>query len=189
MQIEPYYNSVYLFGIDTKLEGIPAELHIEFSIDATALDLSQNADDFTDAIVEINYTYKEGDTTHHSKSQLSIWSDSIYDLLDSSICARDMIFRQDTTITLLDVESETRYTHRAQWMYVMSIHELTINFASKNARKFVGKRYVGLCFHNDSSNYNSFIKYSMFTTPLALAEFAKQLRDTYEAISAISANL
>ena len=180
------------FAIAT-LTGIDASLSVAVSIGTQQLeDLKRfreediDSDDSPEILIMVELRFFSKEETSSCQNFYSIWSDSIYDLLDLSICMSHLADKNDTTERLAANGSREKYSHRAQWELVQRIFNWTITVSSKLTPKFVGKKFVSIWFETDASTPNQYTLLTLVAFFEETKRFAEELRQIYEDIEAIN---
>ena len=175
------------------LTGIDASLSATISIAAQHLAELKSfqsegggGDDYPEipVLVELKYFSKEESISRQYYS--TVWSDSIFDLLDLSVCISHLADKNDTTEKLAAGGSRKKYFHRAQWELVQSLFDWKISDSSKLTKKFKGIRYISIWFETDASNPNQYTLLQLESLSAPTKQFAKELRQIYEDIEKIN---
>lgn len=197
MQISPN-----VYSASCTLEGHEAEFSVSLRIEQLDL-LKQFVDDVENEEVpiirmQVSFSFKEtagasAGLQALQEEDISIWSDSVLDLLDLSICLTHFAKREDTTERLLEPVragefvaevSKKPYSHRALWILSQSFLDCQIHMFSKNTPRFQGMRFIDIVLYNLPDECQTTIV-SLSASPESLLLFADRLYQIHNEIQTL----
>lgn len=119
---------------------------------------------------------------------LSIWADSMYDLMDLSLCMAHFAGRDDTTSEIADIEPNSSYSHRAQWVLIKELFDCDLLMYAKNTPRFTGKRFVDILFFLESKEPEQCRIAHLEASPDTIQRFAEELYQMHNAVQELMSN-